>query len=164
VADRPHRIETDGFERDSGRKNYVVRVVRTNVVSVTADRNVRVDLATLVGFGMAALAFYAGVRDLSLVRRLFEMPYVEGIDVLFVAPEVLTGLLVPAIGLVVLGIALGYAALFDRRSRSVAFVVVLTVALLYWSAGISFAATAVALAGAFAVLELVSMRVRASGN
>ncbi|PSP72769.1 hypothetical protein BRC86_11830 [Halobacteriales archaeon QS_3_64_16] len=134
------------------------------MASASADRNVRVDLATLVGFGLAGLALYAGIRDLSLVQRLLEMPYVQGIDVLFVAPEVLTGLLLPAIGLVVLGVALGYAALFDRRSRSVAFVVALTTLLLYWSAGVTFAATAVALAGAFAVLELVSMRARASGN
>lgn len=139
-------------------------MICTHVASASADRNVRVDLATLVGFGLAGLALYAGIRDLSLVQRLLEMPYVQGIDVLFVAPEVLTGLLLPAIGLVVLGVALGYAALFDRRSRSVAFVVALTTLLLYWSAGVTFAATAVALAGAFAVLELVSMRARASGN
>ncbi|PSP65716.1 hypothetical protein BRC77_00345 [Halobacteriales archaeon QH_8_64_26] len=139
-------------------------MIYIHVASASADRNVRVDLATLVGFGLAGLAVYSGVRDLSLVRRLFGMPYVRSIDVLFVAPEVLTGLLVPAVGLVVLGIALGYATLFDRRSRSVAFVVVLTVVLLYWSAGVTFATTAVALAGAFAVLELISIRVRASGS
>ena len=139
-------------------------MIYIHVASASADRNVRVDLATLVGFGLAGLALYAGIRDLSLVQRLLEMPYVQGIDVLFVAPEVLTGLLVPAIGLVALGVALGYAALFDRRSRSVAFVVALTTLLLYWSAGATFAATAVSLAGAFGVLELVSMRARASGN
>ena len=139
-------------------------MICSHVASASADRNVRVDLATLVGFGLAGLALYAGIRDISLVRRLLEMPYIEGIDVLFVAPEVLTGLLVPAIGLVVLGVALGYAALFDRRSRSVAFVTVLTVALLYWSAGVTFAATAVSLAGAFAVLELISVRVRAGST
>lgn len=134
------------------------------MASASADRNVRVDLATLVGFGLAALAFYAGVRNLSFVQLLLEMPYVKGIDLVFSAPDVLTGLLVPAVGLLVLAVALGYTAVFDRRSRSAALVVVLTIALLYWSAGIAFAATAVVLAGAFGVLNVVSGRTRARSN
>lgn len=134
------------------------------MASASADRNVRVDLATLVGFGLAALAFYAGVRNLSFVQLLLEMPYVKGIDLVFSAPDVLTGLLVPAIGLLVLAVALGYAAVFDRRSRSAALVVVLTIALLYWSAGIAFAAAAVVLAGTFVVLDVVSGRTRVRSN
>lgn len=127
----------------------------------SADRNVRVDLATLVGFGLAALALYAGLRNLSFVRILLEMPYVSGADLLFSTPEMLTGLIVPAIGLVALAVALGYAAVFDRRSRSVALVTVLIVGLLYWSSGVTFAALAVVLAGAYVVLEVVSARARA---
>lgn len=137
-------------------------MLHIHVASASADRNVRVDLATLVGFGLAALAFYAGVRNLSFVHLLLEMPYVKGIDLVFSAPDVLTSLVVPAIGLLVLAVALGYAAVFDRGS--IALVVVLTTALLYWSAGVAFAATAIVLAGVFGVLDVVSGRTRARGN
>jgi len=133
-------------------------MVHTHVASVNPDRNVRVDLATLVGVGLAALALYAAARNFSLIGLLLEMPYVGGADVLFSTPEVLTGLLVPAIALVVLALALGYAVVFDRRS--VALVALCTIGLLYWSAGIVFAAVGIGLAGAFALLTVVSSRAR----
>lgn len=128
------------------------------MASANPDRTVRVDLATLVGGGLVLLALYAAVRDLSLIHLLMEMPYVGGTAVLFSTPEVLTGLLVPAIGLVALAVALGYALIFDRRS--VALVTLCTIGLLYWSAGIVFAAVGIGLAGAFALLTVVSSRAR----
>jgi hypothetical protein len=137
------------------------------VAPANADRTVRVDFATLVGLGLAVFAFYAGLRDLSLVRRLLEMPHVRGIDLLLSAPEVLTGLLVPAIGLLVLAVALGYVIVFDRRSlldrRSITLLV-LTVSLLYWSGDVAFAATGIVLAGVVAVLDGVSVRTRAGDS
>ena len=136
-------------------------MILTTVAPANAGRNVRVDLATLVGLGLAALAFYAGLRGLSLVRLLLEMPYVRGTDVLLSAPDVLAGLLVPTIGLPVLAVALGYVAVFDRRSVAVVVLVGLTIGLLYWSNGVAFAAAAAVLAGAFAVLDVVSARTRA---
>jgi hypothetical protein len=123
------------------------------VASASADRTVRVDLATLVGLGLAGLAFFAGLRDLSLIRRLVEMPYISGTDVLLSQPDVLTGLFVPAIGLLTLAVVLSYAAVFDRWS---AIPVLLTIGLLYWSGGLAFALAGVVLAGAFYVLSVVS--------
>lgn len=129
-------------------------MLHSTVASASPDRTVRVDLATLVGGGLVVLALYAAVRDFSLIRLLLEMPYVGGVDVLVSMPEVLTGLVIPAIGLVVLALALGYAVVFDRRS--VALVALCTIGLLYWSAGVTFTVLGIVLAAAFAVLDVVS--------
>jgi hypothetical protein len=130
------------------------------VASASADRTLRIDLATLVGVGLIGLALYVALRDLSLLRVLLEMPYVSGFDVLVSTPEVLAGLVVPAIGLTFLAVALGYALVFGKRSRSVALVASCTISLLYWSAGVAFAAVGICLVGAIVVLDVVSARGR----
>lgn len=124
------------------------------MASADTDAGPRVDIATLVGFVLAAITAYVAVRDLVLVRALVEMPYVSAINVVLAGPNVLAGLVLPALAFLVLAVGFAYAAVFDRRA--VTLLAVLAVVLLYWYAGVEYAVVAAVGAAAYAVLDVLS--------